>query len=661
MNDSANSAEHGDVAKSSAASSCPESSAKLLPAVAYAPFQILIWAVTPLLFLLWCNLGNYQTVVGDLNAIDRGRWLSSLWGLAALAVGFSGLAVVMFIRKKKVGTLVALLSFFPIVAFINYAIWMLPGTIPRAAQWIIGSESIVIQNLTGAMPGILYFGAVICGGRGKSAAAEMGKAFCGLLVAGGIIWVISLLGIDEDWMVWTVIVIISLTILVFTFVVLRLMIVGGSMMLRMTPLAVTLVGLWLGLLLPMVGLWVNSYFPFPYDFQTPWIYAFAAINGVLLSLPLFTNLVARRVVWIAQCALFPFSLYFFVVFMPFLPFSVPGLAMWGGGLLVLIPAFVVVLHAVRMVDGFRRMEGSRMFQWGALTAALAVLPGAVAMKANADRTVLHNALDFVYVASPHKNARFDGEPVALRRTLTHVREFKAGKKLPLISSFYNATVFNGLTLPESKIKQLSKTFLGEEIESKGEGNLWRGRGGGAFGNQRFRVGDPPHTNVKLLPVTASYRPDDDGFVRTTAMLNMQNQEWQQGEFTTSLTLPENAAVSGFWLHIGNERVPGRMTEKKASMWVYQMIRDVTRRDPGILRYTAPGQLELRVFPFAGNEVRTVEIEFLAPVSIDQPVSIGHHEVALNDGSSQSAAGISLATSDNGTSVAIAADAFSKEL
>ncbi|MDA0813974.1 MAG: MSEP-CTERM sorting domain-containing protein [Verrucomicrobia bacterium] len=635
---------------------------RLLPRIAYAPLQILLWAVVPLLILLWVNYGNYETIVGDVESADRWNWIFGLCGNAGLAIGYGILAAVLWFRRSEVSVAVAIAGFVPIFALILHAVWELPGTIPSAAEWILSPETVVIQNLTGVMPTILYFGAVICGGRGRSVAIEVGKALLGLAAVGvliGICAAVADFGFEVEVGAITTM---TLAILVCTFAVLRLLILAGNAMFRRSPMALTLIGLWVGLLLPMIGLWVNAYVPFPYDFQVSWVYAFTAVNGVLLSIPLPANPAGRRLVWFAQCAGLPFTLYFFVVFMPFLPLSVPGLIIWGGGLLVLVPACVLLLHGFRVVDGFRKLrsEANGLQRWGLAFAALAIAPGAVWWNAKSDRITLHQALDFVYVASPHKSARFEADTAPLRRTLAHVQEFKAGKKLPIISAFYNDTVFDGLTLPDTKIKQLSQTFLGEEIEIKSDGgNLWgRGRG---FANQNFRVPDPPHTDVSLLPVNTRYHAEGDRFVRTTAMLRMKNQRSEQGEFAGTLTLPKNAAVSGFWLHIGNERVPGRMTEKKASMWVYQMIRDVTRRDPGILRYTAPDQLELRVFPLAGHEIRTVEIEFLASATIEQQVIINGQRIALNDGSQPSDAGICFATSPTGASLAIASRSSSEPL
>ena len=87
-----------------------------------------------------------------------------------------------------------------------------------------------------------------------------------------------------------------------------------------------------------------------------------------------SNPAGRRLVWFAQCAGLPFTFYFFVVFLPFLPLSVPGLMIWGGGLLVLVPACVLLLHGFRVVAGFRKLrsEASGLLRWGIAFAALAI-------------------------------------------------------------------------------------------------------------------------------------------------------------------------------------------------------------------------------------------------------------------------------------------------
>ena len=638
----------------------------LLPNWVFAPFQIVLWAVLPLVLLLWSNWGSYDMISGDLSSEDQTTWMVVLWLTGTVAFGYAGWSVFLVAAGRKVGPAMAALALMPLVLVMNLVAWELTRTIPRAAQWIVSPDTLLIANLTGVMPGALYFGLAATGHKLRSQGLEKAVVVLGILVVAILVGCSFAFGMNGRDDVAVVAMIMSLAMVAFMLIVLRVLIHAARFLSRLSNHGFMLAGLFVGLLLPMIGMWVNRWVPFPYDFQVSWIYAFAISNGVLLSLPVFANVTARRAVLFAQCVGFPFTAYFAIVFMPFMPLSVPGLAVWGGGLLVLIPAVVAVLHGARIFQGIRserREPGSPGVRvWGAAIAALAacmLVPGIMLWKAKSDRSTLQEALDFVYLSSPQRSPEFASNPTDLRGTLEHVRDFKAGKQLPFVSAAYEKVVFDGLTLPDSKIERLSRTFLGEKLEPAENNGMWRRRGG--FGMRGARLGDPPHTDVKLLPVTASYRPDSPGFVRTTAVIPIRNDQSEQGEFETTLTLPENAAVSGFWLHIEGERVPGRLTEKQASMWVYRMIRDVTRRDPGILRYTAPDELELRVFPVAAGQTRTVEIEFLAPVSLDEAAFLGGQKIALSDGSSQADAGIAFAASSSGASVAIAAESFSKSL
>jgi hypothetical protein len=137
---------------------------------------------------------------------------------------------------------------------------------------------------------------------------------------------------------------------------------------------------------------------------------------------------------------------------------------------------------------------------------------------------------------------------------------------------------------------------------------------------RPAVFTPPHDVV--LKRTSSEVQTDGDCHRATVTIEMQNLKGSTSEFATTIEIPDGVLVSGFYLHIGTERVPGRVFEKKTALWVYQMIRDRTRRDPGILLFTNPNKLELRVYPFGPNETRQVEIEFLYPTTINPAIAVG---------------------------------------
>ncbi len=84
-------------------------------------------------------------------------------------------------------------------------------------------------------------------------------------------------------------------------------------------------------------------------------------------------------------------------------------------------------------------------------------------------------------------------------------------------------------------------------------------------------------------------------------------------------------ISGMWLTIGTERVPGKIFEKRAAMWVYQKITEVrpVPRDPAILRYVGPNLAELKVYPVETSAPRVVEVEFLYPDGLNPQIRIGN--------------------------------------
>ena len=98
----------------------------------------------------------------------------------------------------------------------------------------------------------------------------------------------------------------------------------------------------------------------------------------------------------------------------------------------------------------------------------------------------------------------------------------------------------------------------------------------------------------------------------TMAITLHNTGAAPAEFAQILPLPAGVYVSGFRLHIEGRPVSGRITEKKTALWVYTMIRDSGRRDPGLLFYNAPDELELRVFPVVAAKPSVVEIDFILP-------------------------------------------------
>lgn len=391
------------------------------------------------------------------------------------------------------------------------------------------------------------------------------------------------------------------------------------------------------LALPVAGLLLNKQIPFPADFQNPWPYALSVVNALFLVMPAC----GRR--WLDEAArcgrllLFPFTFYFFVVFLPFLPLSILAILAMGAGFLILAPTLLFIVHGqILRKDA---AEGKRWHVWIRSALCLSVMPLLFVGRTEYDRLVLHQTLDFRYAPDYERDAVLPFAPAEVRRVLLNVRRFKDGAEYPYISNWYNWRVFDNLLLQDEKAEELWRLIVGGEPPQAVRGDFMRNEFASVFGGKtrspgRGRDGGrmrPIPRNVALTAVCAAHSTTN-GETETRAVLRVTSHDSaSQSEYFAKLVVPPGVWVSGFRLKIGDTWQDGRVIERKAAEWVYRQIRDVSRRDPAILRYESDGSLSLRIFPIAPRETREVEIAFLCPEGYADAVLIGDRRVALGDG------------------------------
>ncbi|MEN6386918.1 MAG: MSEP-CTERM sorting domain-containing protein, partial [Phycisphaerales bacterium] len=137
-------------------------------------------------------------------------------------------------------------------------------------------------------------------------------------------------------------------------------------------------------------------------------------------------------------------------------------------------------------------------------------------------------------------------------------------------------------------------------------------------------------------------------IKAEIELLLTNKGPSISEFATDIQLDQGVMISGYWLNIGSEKVAGKIFEKKAAMWVYHMIRDFTRRDPGILIYKNQTAAQLSVYPFEANQSRTTGIELLYPAGLNPSIIVGSKQVALYNDQLSPSQQIMLANNDEST-------------
>lgn len=641
-----------------------------LPALLLPPALLSAWAVTaiwvlPQLILLVINLGVWDLVKGEVNA-DEKAILHQLFGLELFSlIGGVSLCAWLWWSGTKLTRLMGLVLLILPTVFLLPTFFRAQQGIPDAvAAWMLPVGPWQLKQFALTMPAILFGGLrLLCPDHegDHRPVRGLGMAFLGsvALVAGsyGYLFLAAPLASTAlSGAISAVAMMMSAGFFILSCLaaasILRL---GISLYInarRSSPIMLGLLTALVALAAPLGGLWLNSLIPFPSNFQIPLIYAATVINGVVLLLPNFANPTLHRIIWLAQCLLFPFSVYFFAIFLPFLPLSPFALIIFGAGLLMYVPSLLVLLHGYRIYDGYRSeiRDGSKLLPLALGIVAILIWPIAYTVQARLDRAALNSALDHLRYPNYAADIRYDFPRPVLRSALTHLQDFKSGTYMPFLSEYYNWLAFDNMVLPQKQIDEMVTTFLDEPLPSPTATRVldafpWNGRAGARNVTEMLNepMGERP---TSLATITSSHitHVTEGGMTRTNIILEVNNSSNATTEFHADISIPPGAMISNMWLTIGTERVPGRIFEKKAATWVYQKITEVrpVPQDPAILRYTGPESAELRVYPVEQSAPRIVEVEFLYPadaglalsladITIPQPTSgVGQPSLATTD-------------------------------
>jgi len=637
---------------------------RLLPKKAFSPWMLILFGAIPQLILFLVNLSSYSMVAKDLSPEQQWNW--AVLGLGSLGMAALYCAVTWYLKRqgKLVGVVECLLGFIPPVAFLVIvfgAVAMFGASVsllPEGAErWLLTEDVFFTTQLTFVMPGILLPVVLLAGWpsggwpvgigeveRKKSTEFKFGLAI--LAVAG-----LCLLGF---WLMLTT------SIGFLGAIPMMLMVAGIGIMIGIGLIKLVLASIrsaarsghntqivlatLLCLVFPLAGLMVNLSIPFPGSFRGIGIWVLACVNAMFLLVPPLKGR-GELFPWLARIALLVFPLYFTAVYLPFLPFAVPALFVWGAGLLMLAPILLLLFQASRIVAGWHQLRAHSGFSKASLAVyavlAFTALPAAFVARCVHDRSVLRTGLDHAFVGNTGLDSEtgefttedvvFNGSLSSMRRALTNLYRVKHGDWLPYTTAAYNRIVFDGLVLPDEKIQHMHRAFFGEELEINSKRGMFSsGWGFGSRGQGRTRgIDNPlPQDSVEMVSIESTRQVDADGIAETLATINVRNLAGTLGEFTTDMVVPAGSLITGFWLDIEGEWVQGKIFEQKAALWVYQMIRDTTRCDPSVLWYRQTGELNLRIYPVPGNGTRRVRVAFSTPDDSSAEALIGDRTLAL---------------------------------
>jgi hypothetical protein len=609
------------------------------------PKWILLLNTGPLLLLAALCYGEFTVIRTLLPAESVAMWRQLALGLAGLGTATLGYAAATWWRGRPLSTWYAGAALLAYAAFLTWYTFNSALVLPRAVpRWMVPTD-ILVYVWTFVMPTLAHALLVLVVRSvpddhprsalpslalavGVPVAAWMLLGVCGFLYNlvgwAGIRW------LDSLFLGFSVLVgpIAFLFFLVRGIYLLTLNRQNDEWSLAwkfLITLVLPLLGLCVNTGLFMNGFGSNSTGIFG-NFNTPWFYGLAVLNGVLLCVPSPAAPGGRLALLAARGALLGYTGYFFLVFLPFLPLSLVAVIAIGTGFLMLAPLVLLVVHLRVLADDVAALQ-TQVARWvprAVLLGSLAVLPLLLTADYYHDRRVLHAALAYVY--TPSYTQAYDLDAASLGRTLAVVRQHKEnnfdffmGSQQPYLSAYYNWLVLDNLMLSENKITALESVFAPSPAASPAIT--------ASFVNN---VPAAPNAPVlRQLAARSAYDARQQAWVSWVDLAVSNASPAQQvGEYSTTFELPAGCWVSDYYLDIEGRREPGILAEKKAAEWVYtQIVQENTRRDPGLLAYASPDQLRLQVYPVLGDTPRRTGIQLLhkdpVALTIDgQTVTLG---------------------------------------
>jgi len=389
------------------------------------------------------------------------------------------------------------------------------------------------------------------------------------------------------------------------------------------------------ILLPLAGLALNNgliidgpiFHEIFGDFRHPLFYILATVNGILLCLPAAKNNTYRLVLFCARFAMLAYTAYFFIVFLPYLPLSIISIMIFGLGLLMFAPLALSIVHITELYEDYvyLRQYFSRVLLIIIAVAGFAVLPGAITVNNLHTRAVLHQSLDYLYNTDYNNN--YQPDTAALASVLKVIHDEDAGarndfmnRKLPYLSTYFKWMVLDNLSLQADKANMLKAVFLDDAYVNPASS----------------MVAGNPDVAITDIKSTSHYDTAKQAWI-SQVDLKITNHDSRliQAEYSTTINLPAGCWISDYYLYVTDTgKQHGILAEKATAMWVYNQIRTIERRDPGLLYYLTGNKVAFHVFPFATNETRKTGIEFIhrEPVT----VTIDGYTFALGDTTQQAA-------------------------
>lgn len=578
------------------------------------PYWIFLTVTLPQSLIVFYYLGIYSIISSLLEPRHLDYWI--LYGaiLGGLIVAASAYAAFLQIRRQSIPWLYALVSLTAYVVllyvYLEHATQLVPFSIPR---WMIPAEEAFVLPIGLIMPALIHSLLLLVDRLTPDTkkhsllkatiAAFAIPAFWYLVIRFGF----PLMQGRLAWELYHHVQEVTFVILTvaFMFLSMRLAYLLIQKVPQTGPRNIWLMRVPFTIFLPLLALlayngmisgWGGDWFvklKLIGDWSHPGYYALAFINGVLLTLPSAQQAMVRLGSFAAKALFYPLVVYFFIVFLPFFPLAINAVII-GIGFLLLAPLLLFFFHTRSLHDDWRVLgeRYGRKVPLLVFLPAFAVLPVGLTVTYSMDRSTLNTMLAHVYEPDYSSSNAPHLDMDSARRVLDNIRTVKkaddifSSDRKPYLTTYYQWLVLDNLTLSDSRLSNLERIFLGSPAPE-----------------EKKPTAASNNDDTRITKVATATRPSGDGrFYTSQVELTITHDGANTGEYATRFRLPPGVWVQDYYLVIDGKKVPGILAEKKSALWVYQQIRD-TRRDPGIIYYTSPDELILRVYPFSKSESR----------------------------------------------------------
>ncbi len=361
------------------------------------------------------------------------------------------------------------------------------------------------------------------------------------------------------------------------------------------------------LVLPIAGLTLNVSMDNLFgDFSDPLFFFVPFINGVLLIVPPPSEKRLRLLRFFIIAAATTYLLYFFIAFLPYMPIGFLGLAIVLGAL-VFAPAAALVMQIIYLIQEWKAVS----VLWGTIrltavfVAGLVLLPILVLTSYLGDRVNLEKA-----IAYTEQDISVNGEIIdfgRLDRALDNADaveekdrffDMRVADNTPILSSIYAHLVLDSRILANDRLEKLRMAFFGEYPEQ-------------GFANGLTTDMEMPQVKLKDISTQTTF-DNTTGIFRTWVNITLQGPKngWNE-EYVTEFALPEGAYISDYYLDVFGTKKMGILADQRAAMWLYNdIVVQTPAQDPGLLHYTGDRTIELRVYPFNGDEPRYTGFEII---------------------------------------------------